>query len=32
MGINEEQMLDLVEFSSDEEGETEEAGSRNVTF
>jgi len=29
MGINEEQMLDLVEFSSDEEGETGEAGVGN---
>ncbi len=32
MGINEEQMLDLVESSSDEEGATEDSGKANATF
>jgi hypothetical protein len=32
MGINEEQMLNLVEFSSDEEDAADDSGNGNVTF
>lgn len=32
MGINEDQMLNLVEFSSDEEEEASEAGVSKETF